>query len=204
VTAVMRAGHISRGLALAVLVLAGSAPGVGAQQAATSAPTPARVPPRLRIKSPAFAEAMAIPKAFTCVADGGAGVSPPLEFTNVPAGTLSFAIVATNNDNHPAKGLEEETFWVMWNVPGSSTGIAQGVAAAGELPDGSRQGLVGRATGYRPPCPPPGTGPIHYVFTLYALDQMLTVPPGATRADVAKAMDGHIVGSNILLGLFER
>ncbi len=54
------------------------------------------------------------------------------------------------------------------------------------------------------PCPPPGTGPIHYVFTLYALDQMLTVPAGSARADVAKAMDGHILGSNILLGLFER
>jgi phosphatidylethanolamine-binding protein (PEBP) family uncharacterized protein len=45
---------------------------------------------------------------------------------------------------------------------------------------------------------------LHYVFTLYALDQMLNVPGGASRADVTKAMDEHVLGSTILLGLFER
>ena len=58
--------------------------------------------------------------------------------------------------------------------------------------------------GYDPPCAPPGAGPIHYQFKLYALDQMLTLPSTATRADVMKAMDGHIVGTSTYYGYFER
>ena len=191
----MKAPWIGLGLVLVV----GCSVGAAAQQAVTPAP----VPPRLRLRS-TFNEATPIPKPFTCLADGGNGVSPPFEWLNVPKGTASFVIMLTNMDNHPAKGLDDETFWVIWNVPGSATRLAQGVTAGGERPDGSRQATLGRTVGYRPPCPPPGTGPLHYVFTLYALDQMLNVPAGAARADVAKAMDGHILGSNILLGLFER
>jgi hypothetical protein len=132
------------------------------------------------------------------------GVSPPLQFSNVPKGTASFVVTLTNMDNRPGKALEDEAFWVMWNVPGSATQLAQGVPAGAELPDGSRQATLNRTVAYRPPCPPPGTGPLHYVFSLYALDQMLAVPGGAARADVTKAMDGHILGSTILLGYFER
>ena len=90
------------------------------------------------------------------------------------------------------------------DVPGTATQLAQGVKAGAELPDGSRQATLNRTVAYRPPCPPPGTGPLHYVFSLYALDQMLTVPGGATRAEVTRAMDGHLLGSTILLGYFER
>jgi len=177
--------------------------GCAGAAATQQAPTPAPVPPRIRLKS-TFAEATPIPKPFTCLAEGGVGVSPPLQWTNVPKGTASFAIMLTNMDNHPAKGLDDEAFWVIWNIPGAATQLPQGVAAGAELPDGSRQATLNRTVAYRPPCPPPGTGPLHYVFTLYALDQVLTVPGGATRAEVARAMDGHILGSNILLGLFER
>ena len=174
-------------------------------EAAQQAAAPAPVPPRLRLKSTAFTEATPIPKAFTCLAENGTPVSPPFQFTNVPKDTASFVLTLDNMDNHPAKGLDDELFWLMWNVPGSATGLAQGVANAAELPNGTRQAALNRTSvGYRPPCPPPGTGPLHYVFMLYALDRMLDVPPTGTRADVVKAMDGHILGATILLGYFER
>ena len=184
---------------LALVVFAGFAVSAAAQQAASPAP----VPPRLRLKS-TFTDATPIPKPYTCLADGGVGVSPPLNWFNVPKGTVSFVVTLTNMDNRPGKGIDDEAFWVMWNVPGTATQLAQGVPAGAELPDGSRQATLNRTVAYRPPCPPPGTGPLHYVFSLYALDQMLTVPGGATRAEVTKAMDGHVLGSTILLGYFER
>lgn len=187
----------SRWLVPALLVV--SAIGAAAQQAATPAP----VPPRLRLRS-TFTEATPIPRPYTCLAEGGVGVSPPLNWFNVPKDTASFAITLTNMDNHPARGLDDEAFWVIWNIPGNATELAQGVPAGGELPGGRRQATLGRTVGYRPPCPPPGTGPLHYVFTLYALDQMLDVPAAASRAEFTKALDGHIVGSTILLGYFER
>ena len=58
--------------------------------------------------------------------------------------------------------------------------------------------------GYRPPCAPAGVGPLHYQFKLYALDQMLTLPADASRADVMKAMDGHIVGTSTYNAFLER
>ena len=74
-----------------------------------------------------------------------------------------------------------------------------------ELPDGSRQVAGGRGImGYRPPCAPPGAGPLHYQFKIYALDQMLTLPSTATRADIMKAMDGHIVGTHTQYAFIER
>jgi Raf kinase inhibitor-like YbhB/YbcL family protein len=174
-------------------------------EAAQQPATPAPVPPRLRLKSTAFAEATPIPKAYSCSADNGMGVTPPLQFTNVPTGTASFVLILDNLDNHPMKGIEPELFWLAWNIPGNATGVPSAVAAQSELSNGMRQATLGRTVGYRPPCPPPGTGPIHYTFFLYALDRMLDVPPAmATKADIMKAMDGHILGSTILVGYFER
>ena len=118
----------TRWLGLALII--GCSVGATAQQAVTPAP----VPPRLRLRS-TFTEATPIPKPYTCLADGGVGVSPPLNWFNVPKGTASFAVTLSNMDNHPAKGIDDEAFWVLWNVPGSASELAQGVAAGAELPD---------------------------------------------------------------------
>jgi Raf kinase inhibitor-like YbhB/YbcL family protein len=175
-----------------------------AAEAAQQPAAPAPVPPRLRLKSPAFNEATPIPNQFTCKAESGMGVTPPFTFTNVPKGTASFVLTLNNMDNHPAKGMDDELFWLTWNIPGSASGLSQGVPSMAELPSGQRQATLNRTVGYRPPCPPPGTGPLHYVYMLYALDAMLDVPPTGARADIVKAMDGHILGSTIMLGYFER
>ena len=157
------------------------------------------------MKSTAFNEATPIPRRYSCSAENGMPVTPPLQFTNVPQGTASFALILDNLDNHPMGGIDPELFWLAFNIPGNSMGLASGVAAQAELSNGMRQATLGRTVGYRPPCPPPGTGPLHYTFFLYALDRMLDVPAAAaTRADIMKAMDGHILGSTILVGYFER
>jgi Raf kinase inhibitor-like YbhB/YbcL family protein len=160
---------------------------------------------RLRLTTPAFSDAGPIPLQFTCYAEGGKTITPALRWQNVPEGTRSFVLMLTGPENQRRRGHTVAFFWGRWNIPASTTQLAEGQPRGAELPDGSRQlesddGILG----YDPPCAPPGAGPIHYQFKLYALDQMLTLPAGASRDAVLQAMDGHIVGASVYYGVLER
>src|SRR6185503_18182872 len=130
-------------------------PGAGA---AGRGGAPAPAPPPFRITSPDVVDGSPIPQQFTCAA-GAAAVSPALQWTNPPRGTLSFVLVVHDIEPRPQKKLDDILHWMVWNIPPNATRFPQGVPSnTADLPDGSHQtnGNPGNGgiTGYRPPCPP--------------------------------------------------
>ena len=94
--------------------------------------------------------------------------------------------------------------WLVWNIPGTATKLAENVPQEPQLADGTRQAKnVTNPVGYMGPCAPAGK-PHHYVLELYALDKALDVTPDASRDDVVKALDGHILASSAYTGQFNQ
>jgi Raf kinase inhibitor-like YbhB/YbcL family protein len=180
----------------AVLVVAGVAV-VAAQQ--QQAPPP---PSKFKLMSSAYTEGSMIPTQYSC-ADPNA-TSPALSWSNPPAAAQSFAVVMHDTDAAPMKGVMDVTHWIFWGIPASSTSVA-GAIKPDTSPDGIMQGKnIRGVNGYQPPCPPPGATPHHYIFEIYALDAKLDLPAGSARADLLKAMDGHVIGKATYVGLFGR
>ena len=184
---------------------AGQGPGAaGGRQGGGRGP---QTPP-LIMTSTAWEDGGVLPDKYSGAAPGGMAVSPELKWTQVPMGTQSFVLLLHDPDPVLNKGAKMDvTHWLMWNIPATSTGLAEGVPQ-GELPDGSRQVSL-RANGFM--APGAGPGPYHhYTFELYALDTKLDVPQGtpmdaaATRTAVFNAMDGHVLGKAILVARFHR
>lgn len=151
-----------------------------------------------------------IPVKFT---QAGEQVSPELKWANVPAGTVSFVVNMLDPDVSVMRGTETQPHWIVWNIPGSATGLPEGVKAGADLPDGSHQ-ISASGPQYRGPGAG-ANGPLHhYTFEVYALDTKLDVAATAgatpiasaleTRAAVMKAMAGHVLGKAVYVGLFKR
>lgn len=158
-------------------------------------------PPPLRMTSAAFADGAAVPVKYSCT-PGDASVSPELKWSQVPAGTQSFALVLSDLDNHPGKAMVDFPHWIVWNIPATATSLAEGVPSGATLADGSHQTGARGAT-YLGPCAPVGPNH-HYMWALYALDTMLTVPADAKRPDVMKAAEGHVLGAATWIGSFHK
>jgi Raf kinase inhibitor-like YbhB/YbcL family protein len=148
------------------------------------------------ISSPAFTEGGNIPSKFTCDA-GPTNPSPALAWKDAPAGAKSFVLIMHDPDAPIPGGF---THWVLFDIPAATT----------QLPENFQAGSVGvsgnsgfRRPGYGGPCPP--TGSHHYHFMLSALDvPTLGLQAGATKADVEKAMQGHVIGTAETVGVYQR
>jgi Raf kinase inhibitor-like YbhB/YbcL family protein len=195
-------------LAIGLAPVIAQAPQGGAARGGQGA-APARGPqtPPLLMTTTAFEDGGVIPDKYTQAA-GPMAVSPELKWSQVPMGTQTFVLLL--HDPEPVLNKSSKmdvTHWLIWNIPGTATGLKEGVAQ-GELPDGSRQVSL-RANAYMGPGAP--AGPYHhYTFELYALDTKLDVAQGTpqeaanTRVAVVNAMEGHVLGKAVLVGRFHR
>lgn len=146
----------------------------------------------MQITSPAFAHDAFIPSFYTC---DGKHTSPQLHITDAPADAVSFALVLHDPDAPIAGGF---LHWIVWNIPAATRTIPEGQMIAGAV-----NGLNGTGKpGYFGPCPPSGTH--HYNFSLYALDTMLTLPESASLQELTAAMDGHVLATATMTGLYQR
>ncbi len=135
------------------------------------------------------------PPALTC---DGANSSPELHWDAPIAGVRSFALILYDRDA-PRGGF---VLWVLFNLPPQSRALSASFPTQAELPDGAHQGTNDfDKIGYGGPCP---DGTHHYVFMLFALDTMLNLPPGATRAQLDNAMLGHILAHGTLTAIYSR
>ena len=159
---------------------------------------------------PGYPDGGPIPVKFSQAAAGaapGEGTSPEIRWSNVPPGTQSFVIHMHDLDLARNKTLDDQPHWVVWNIPASSTGYAEGQPRGSQLPDGAYQ-ISATGPVYRGPGAP-ATGPLHhYIIEVFALDTTPDVKPTEdafeTRAAVLKALSGHILGKAVHSGLFKR
>jgi len=154
----------------------------------------------LIITSIAFAANAAIPALYTCE---GKDVSPPLAWNGVPPGAKSLALIVDDPDApDPAAPKMTWVHWVLYDIPPTATGLAEGVKPAA-LPSGTREARndFGR-TSYGGPCPPIGRH--RYFFKLYALDTVLPALNPATKASLEAAMKGHVLAEATLMGTYQK
>jgi len=152
--------------------------------------------PEFKLTSAAFKEGQPIPSIYTC---DGVNVSPPLEWSGLPKSARAIAIIADDPDAPGGMWVH----WVLYNLPAANIGLVENLPATEKLVAGGFQGKNDfEKIGYGGPCPPSGTH--RYFFKIYALDAELSLNAGATKAEVEKAMEGHIVSQAQLMGTYKR
>ena len=151
----------------------------------------------MQLTSTAFSEGGAIPARFTC---DDRNVSPVLSWSGAPAGAKSLVLIADDPDAPGGTWVH----WVLYDLPVATSELAEDTPKTQYLPGGAKQGLNDfKRLGYGGPCPPPGK-PHRYFFKLYALDTLLELKPGATKNEVERAMQKHILGQGQLMGIYKR
>jgi Raf kinase inhibitor-like YbhB/YbcL family protein len=158
------------------------------------ASTPKEEKAEIKLTSVAFKAGQSIPAPYTC---NGVNISPPLEWSGLPKTAKAVAIVVDDPDAPEGTWVH----WVLYNLPADNIGLVENVPASENLKAGGFQGKndFGKL-GYGGPCPPSGTH--HYFFKIYALDNELPLQAGATKAELMKAMEGHIVLQGQLIGTY--
>lgn len=154
------------------------------------------IPMTLELTSPAFSEGQPIPRQYSC---DGADISPPLAWRNVPDDAASLALIMDDPDAPRGDWVH----WVIYNLPPALSSLPADVPRQATLDNGGVQGANSwNRSGYGGPCPPRG---VHrYFFKLYALDTLLDLGPGATKAQLLQAMQGRILAEGRLMGTYQR
>ena len=151
----------------------------------------------MQLTSTAFKEGESIPSRFTC---DESNVSPALKWSGVPAGAKSLVLIADDPDAPVGTWVH----WVLYDLPAGTSELAEDTPKSQYLAGGAKQGLNDfQRLGYGGPCPPPGK-PHRYFFKLYALDTALELKPGATKKEVERAMEKHILAQAQLMGTYKR
>jgi len=151
----------------------------------------------IEFSSPAFVNGASIPAKYTC---DGENISPPLKWSNLPQGTQSLALICEDPDARGGTWVH----WVLHSIPPSIMEFPEAVPSIGILPNGAKHGMNDfKNLGYGGPCPPPGSTH-RYFFKLYALDNAPKLPPGISRNELIKIMEGHRLAEPQLMGLYQR
>lgn len=161
---------------------------------------PAVAQDSLVLSSPAMEDGGMLPVDLKCTRDGGDGLTPPLEWTMVPDGTESLALVMDHYPRGTVQGVDTPSqYWLLWNIPAETLAIPRGnPASIGDEGADKDQ----RRTGYTPPCSPPGAQH-EYTITLYALNGKLETLPAQDGLDVGwsvlmKAMEDKVITSSAI------
>lgn len=169
---------------------------------AVSSAASAQTPAAITVTSATLKANETIPKDHTA---DGRNVSPELSWSGAPSATKQFAMIMDDPDAQ--FGGSNFVHWVVYKIPATAKGLPAEVPIDSVVlkePAGAIQGMSGfRRPMYRGPAPPPGK-PHHYTFTVYALDADLPLAEGLTKADLLKAMEGHIIGQGSLVAIYER
>jgi Raf kinase inhibitor-like YbhB/YbcL family protein len=151
----------------------------------------------MKVTSTAFADRGEIPAVHTCE---GRDIAPALQFSGVPAGARSLALIVDDPDApDPAAPKMTWVHWVVYDIAPTSAGLPEG----GALPASARDGLNDwKRIGYGGPCPPMGRH--RYFFKLYALDSSLSFAHPPTKQQLEQAMKGHVLAHAELVGTYAR
>ena len=167
-------------------------------------------PPAMIMTVAGFPDGGDVPVKYSQAAPGvatGEGLSPAITWTNAPADTRSFVLNMHDMDLARNKTTDDQVHWVVWNIPANATGLPEGVPKGPKLASGAFQ-ISATGQMYRGPGAGANGPKHHYVFELYALDATIDVQPSAdafeTRANVIKAIQGHILAKAVYGGLFKR
>ena len=148
------------------------------------------------LTSPAFAHGEPIPRKYTC---DGEDISPSLRWSDPPQGTQNLALIADD----PDAPIGTWVHWVLYNLPAETRGLPEAIPPDADLPDGSQHGQNSwRRLGYGGPCPPSGTH--RYFFKLYALDAVLDLVASASKKQLLRAMERHVLAQAELMGVYAR
>ncbi len=167
---------------------------------ATGAPAVTSAPKTITVESSAFAAGKAVPAKHTCE---GTDTSPALSWSGLPEGTKSLALIVDDPDAPDPKAPKMTwVHWVLYNIPADQQGLAEG-AGSGTLPEGTRVGQNDwKRADFGGPCPPIGSH--RYFHKLYALDVVLPDLGEPTKADLEKAMAGHVLARGELIGTYQK